>query len=110
MLGQSSALLQHATPGISFGFQVAAVAATVAIALAGGTLAGLLVSWINPADQNLTAAQLFDDGAYWMVRLSCQTTSLRDEMTSISLGDERPLAVLRDNFIHSFQARVLGGS
>lgn len=72
LLGQSDALLQHSTHGVSFGYQLAAVAATVAIALAGGTLAGLLVSWVNPADQELTAAQLFDDGAYWTVRMTCR--------------------------------------
>ena len=68
MRGQSSALLQHSTHVIRFDFQMAAVGATVAIALISGTLVGQLVSWANPADQELTTAQLFEDGPFWTVR------------------------------------------
>lgn len=67
-LGQSAVLLQHSTAGIAFGYQLAGIAATVAIALVSGALAGLTVATLNPADQQLTAAQLFDDGTYWTVR------------------------------------------
>ena len=69
-LGQSGAMLQHSSRGATFGYQVAAVVVTVAIAVVGGALAGLLVSWVNPADQNLTSAQLFEDGTYWTVRFN----------------------------------------
>ena len=67
-LGQSKVLLTHGSHGATFGYQLAAILVTLALAATGGTLAGLLVSWVNPADQDLTAAQLFDDATFWTVR------------------------------------------
>lgn len=66
-LGQDRALLEHSSRGAAFGYQVAAVVVTVAIAAAGGALAGFLVTAFDPADQKLTSAQLFDDGTFWVV-------------------------------------------
>ena len=70
-LGQDRALLQHSSRGAAFGYQVAAVAVTVAIAAVGGTLGGFLVTAFDPVDQKLTAAQLFEDGTFWTVRAAC---------------------------------------
>ena len=67
-LGQDQALLEHSSRGAALGYQIAAVAVTVVIAAAGGTLAGFLVTSFDPADQKLTAAQLFEDGTFWTVR------------------------------------------
>ena len=67
-LGQDAALLQHSSRGAAFGYQLAAVAVTVAIGAAGGTLGGFLVTAFDPVDQKLTAAQLFEDGTFWTVR------------------------------------------
>ncbi len=69
-LGQDAALLQHSSRGAAFGYQLAAVAVTVAIGAAGGTLGGFLVTAFDPVDQKLTAAQLFEDGTFWTVRAS----------------------------------------
>jgi len=67
-LGQDAVLLQHSSHGAAFGYQLAAIAVTVAIAVVSGGAAGWFVSIVNLADQNLTPAQLFDDGTYWTVR------------------------------------------
>ena len=69
-LGQDAALLQHSSRGAAFGFQLAAVAVTVAIGAAGGTLGGFLVTAFDLVDQKLTAAQLFEDGTFWTVRVT----------------------------------------
>ena len=66
-LGQDSVLLQHSSRGAVFGYQIAAIAVTLAIAVVGGSLAGWVVSTVNLADQTLTPAQLFDDGTFWTV-------------------------------------------
>ena len=61
-------LLQHSSRGAVFGYQISAIAVTLAIATVGGSLAGWVVSTVNLADQTLTPAQLFDDGTFWTVR------------------------------------------
>ena len=86
--GQNPALLQGVSHGTAFGHQIAAIVVTVAIAAAGGAAAGLLVSAVNPADQILTAAQLFDDGTFWTVRHSFPFTPLRWQQ------EEPPAALL----------------
>ena len=67
-LGQEPALLSHSSRGVALGYQVAAVVVTVAIAAVGGTIGGFLVTAFDPAEQKLTAAQLFEDGTFWTVR------------------------------------------
>ena len=46
-------------------YQIAGLAANVAIALLGGTLAGLLAKYINPARQTLGTDDLFEDTLIW---------------------------------------------
>jgi hypothetical protein len=48
--------------------QIASIVCTVAIAILAGSIAGWIVSAVNPAGHRLSAMQLFDDGAYWQVR------------------------------------------
>ena len=67
-LGQDSVLLKHSSHGAAFGYQIAAIAVTLAIATIGGSLAGWVVSTVNLANQNMTPEQLFDDGTFWTVR------------------------------------------
>ena len=52
--------------------QIASIVCTVAIAILTGSIAGWLVSAVNPAGHRLSAAQLFDDGVYWQVRSWCR--------------------------------------
>ncbi|CAK0782997.1 hypothetical protein CVIRNUC_006192 [Coccomyxa viridis] len=46
-------------------YQVAGLAANVAIALLGGTIAGLLTKYIDPARQSLDTDDLFEDACFW---------------------------------------------
>ena len=66
--GQDASLLSHASYGATVGWQCLAVLVTLTAASVGGTLAGVLVSTVNPAKQHLGPHQLFDDGAFWTVR------------------------------------------
>lgn len=52
--------------------QIASIVCTVAIAVLTGSIAGWIVSAVNPAGHRLSAAQLFDDGAYWQVCIQCR--------------------------------------
>ena len=45
--------------------QIAGLAANVGIALLGGTLAGLLAKYVNPARQALDTDDLFEDTLIW---------------------------------------------
>ena len=51
-LGQDHGLLGHSSRGAAFGYQLAAVAVTVAKSAAGGVSAGFLVTAFASADQN----------------------------------------------------------
>jgi len=66
--GQDASLLSHSSYGATVGWQCLAVLVTLTAASVGGTLAGVLVSTVNPAKQHLGPHQLFDDGAFWTVR------------------------------------------
>ena len=66
--GQDASLLSHSSYGATVGWQSLAVLVTLTAASIGGTLAGAIVSSINPAKQSLGPHQLFDDGAFWTVR------------------------------------------
>ena len=57
--------------------QIASIVCTVAIAILTGSIAGWIVSAVNPAGHRLSAAQLFDDGAYWQVWCNVGTTAYR---------------------------------
>ena len=46
-------------------YQLAGLAANVAIALLGGALAGLLARYINPGRQTLGTDDLFEDTLIW---------------------------------------------
>jgi hypothetical protein len=56
--------------------QIASIVCTVAIAILTGSIAGWIVSAVNPAGHRLSAAQLFDDGAYWQVGRVCMKCCL----------------------------------
>ena len=53
--------------------QLAALGATLAVALVGGTMAGFIVARINPAGHSLDEDDLFEDAVFWCV--PCQATS-----------------------------------
>jgi hypothetical protein len=76
-LGQDASLLSHSSYGATVGWQCLAVLVTLTAASVGGTLAGAIVSSVNPAKQSLGPHQLFDDGAFWTVRALCLRTSVR---------------------------------
>ena len=78
--GQDASLLSRSSYGATVGWQCVAVLVTLAAASVGGTLAGAIVSSINPAKQSLGPHQLFDDGAFWTVRV----LSLRIRVRSCS--------------------------
>ncbi len=65
--GQDASLLSHSSYGATVGWQCLAVLVTLMAASIGGTLAGVIVSTVNPAKQHLGPHQLFDDGAFWTV-------------------------------------------
>ena len=65
--GQDASLLSHSTYGATVGWQCLAVLVTLTAASVSGTLAGAIVSTVNPAKQHLGPHQLFDDGAFWTV-------------------------------------------
>lgn len=66
-LGQSGGarmLLPHAA-GLQLGFQVAAIAATICIAMGSGAAGAALIAFAVPARERLDGHVLFDDGAFW---------------------------------------------
>ncbi len=86
-LGQDAALLQHSSRGAAFGYQLAAVAVTVAIGAAGGALGGFLVTAFDPVDQKLRAAQLFEDGTFWTVRAALLQCRAATQAAAVSFRD-----------------------
>lgn len=62
--GQDMSVVPHHSAQL--GYQIAAILVTMALAIAGGVLAGALVSRFNPLRESvLDAPLLFDDGAFW---------------------------------------------
>ena len=50
-------------------WQLAALGATLAVALVGGTVAGVIVAKINPAGHSLGEDGLFEDAVFWCAAL-----------------------------------------